>query len=539
MADSKRTFNLGTALDAVPGEVWLYLVASHFEVAEILPLRAVSTAWRAMATHDDVWLNKLTVLSLQFPTLSQLDRAVGEAAFHWFSRCWCAICSGDALAERHRRREFPYLQLYGAVNGTTFTPFAPLCFPIQKGVIAELIELMARSTQYADPPHDASLRFDGLPPGVQIDSAFRVIFDAVKAERQASRPGKLRRLPEMLAEMYAPRGAALGDAGSSSSSEPLTSPPSRPSANGAPKLRLRLQRMSAELSRANECIAALQAENSRLRAENAKLRAENRELRAENARLAGRAAAAERSRGSLAAALQAARDEAEGELRRVTEQLGGQRRARATIARQLDAITAENERLRLLLAAAERAFEKAEAVLQRERGRVDEARDAAAAARLREAQAERDAAAQVAAAQLAATTAIEAEVTARIEERGLMSMSQLVDYAQLEAAVGMVSPPVRKIAAHVMAAECPSGDSSTTLPSTSPDGRGRGAMYVRVVRAIKPSYQLSPRQLWERTQNLRASLTQVRAQRFRIARLPCPPPPLPPLTVSSAAPHRR
>ena len=28
-----------------------------------------------MATHDDVWLNKLTVLSLQFPTLSQLDRA--------------------------------------------------------------------------------------------------------------------------------------------------------------------------------------------------------------------------------------------------------------------------------------------------------------------------------------------------------------------------------------------------------------------------------------------------------------------------------
>ena len=75
MADSKRTFNLGTALDAVPEEVWLYLVASHFEVAEILPLRAVSTAWRAMATHDDVWLNKLTVLSLQFPTLSQLDRA--------------------------------------------------------------------------------------------------------------------------------------------------------------------------------------------------------------------------------------------------------------------------------------------------------------------------------------------------------------------------------------------------------------------------------------------------------------------------------
>ena len=86
---------------------------------------------------------------------------------------------------------------------------------------------------------------------------------------------------------------------------------------------------------------------------------------------------------------------------------------RGAVARQLDAIISERDRLQRLLTAAERRFEKAQAALDRERGRVDAARDAAAKAREHEAEVERDAAAQVAAAQLSATAAIEAEVSAR------------------------------------------------------------------------------------------------------------------------------
>mmetsp|Transcript_46311 Transcript_46311/g.128766 ORF Transcript_46311/g.128766 Transcript_46311/m.128766 type:complete len:115 (+) Transcript_46311:1324-1668(+) len=73
----------------------------------------------------------------------------------------------------------------------------------------------------------------------------------------------------------------------------------------------------------------------------------------------------------------------------------------------------------------------------------------------------------------------------------------------------MVSSPFLKGAAHVMAAECPASGGSATLPPTTGDGRGLGLTYMRVVKSVKPSNQLSPRQLHRRTQQLRASLSQV------------------------------
>ena len=170
---------------------------------------------------------------------------------------------------------------------------------------------------------------------------------------------------------------------------------------------------------------------------------------------------------------------------------------------------AERDRMRHLLTAAERRFEKAQAALDRERGRVDAARDAAAKAREHEAEVERDAAAQVAAAQLSATAAIETEVSARIEERGLMTRQQFVDYSTVEAAVGMVSPSFLQVAANVMSVECGKADATVTLPPANATGMGRGTTYMRVVKAMKPSNELSRRQLWERTQHLKASLSSV------------------------------
>lgn len=503
-AYTQSKLNAGAALDAFPLEIWTLSISTFLEVAEILPMRAVSREWKEHMTHDDVWLAKLTALTLQVPALTELDQGPEESAFEWYRRCQRSVGSVQDLAVRHLKGEFPFLQLHGCITGNTFTPFGTLRLPLEWGVIAELIMLQARAGA-AHPPFDAALLLDGVSAH-SICTTFTHIASTLKEARRRASATDLRQLPELLSRRFCPQPRQ--ELAGSSSAEPL--PPVSPvavlpvaraaaqTAGGEKGLKLRLKRMGGELQRANARIAQLELENSRLRRENTELRAENRELRAENARLTGRAQAAERERDKT----EAERDKLKRQLDHAHEQLTAQRRARASLARQLDAMTAERDTLRLLLSAAERAFEKAEAMLIRER-------DSVGAAQRRALEAERNAAAQVAAAQLSATEAIEDAVQARVQERGLMTMSEFVDYSQLEAAVGMVSPPFRRVAAHVMAAECSSADSSTTLPSTSTDGRGRGVTYVRVVRALKPSDELSSRQLWERTQHLRASLTQV------------------------------
>lgn len=515
----KTTLNAIASFEAIPPDVWIWALAPVLEAAEVLPLRAVSTAWRQQMSDDDVWLTKLTALSLQYPSTSQLDQGSEETAFAWFWRCSRAIGSGDALARRHKAGEYPYLLLYGSVNSNTFSPFADMRFPIEQGAIAELIDLMSRSGSFADPAFDAAQLFHGVPESVMIDGSFRLIHAAVKTKRAAARENDLRALPELLAKLYSPRSvvaAAASPAASSSADSPPTATATTPSTSAPPKLLLRLRRMGAELQRANERIALLEGENVRLRVENAELRAANAELRSENRQLRaakrGLEQDMEAAEGELHRMQEAAAHELQGveaALQKAEGELAGQRRARAALVRQLDAMIAERDRLRLLRDAAERSFEKAQATVDRERGRVNEARDAAAAARRHEAEVERDAAAQVAAAQHSATEAIEAEVATRLRERGLMTVQQFVEYAQVEAAVGMISPPFRKVAAHVMAAECSASGKAATLPAASADGKGAGVTYMRVVRSIKPSNQLSPRQLHDRTQQLRASLTQV------------------------------
>ena len=503
--------------------MWIWGIAPALEADDLLPLRLVSRELQAAVMHNDVWLNKLTMLSLQYPSLLQMDQGSGESAFSWYWRCLRAVGAGDDLARRHVSGEYPYLQLYGEVTGNSFTPYADMRFPIVRGAIVELIDLMARSGRFADPPMDAALLFSGTPVGVQVDSSFRRIHASIKeVRRNAHKQGtNMAMLSEMLAALYVPRPVAAaagssGDAPSTAATIPVPAPNGLVIGNGAPKLHLRLRRMSAELTRANERIVQLEAENARLREQNAQLRSENAELRSENRRLVGAKRTLEAALEASHGELEAAHAAATADLKRLGGELAAARRARSGAARQLDAMVAEHQRLKQLLLAAERRFEKAQAALDRERGSMDEARaaaaaarDAVAAARVREAEVERDAAAQVAAAQHAATAAIEAELQQRILERGLKTREQFVDYAQLEANLGMVSPPFLKVAAHVMAAECGSAGKRAALPPTSVDGRGRSAVYMRVVSHVKASNEISQRQLHRRTQELRASLTEL------------------------------
>jgi hypothetical protein len=511
MADGsfrKTSLNATAAFESISPDIWVWGVAPALEPADILALRVLNRNWLGWIAQDDVWLPKLTALSLQYPFLSMLDQAIGESVFAWFWRCVRSVGSGDALARRHRRGEYPYLKLYGTVENNSFNPFASMQFPIEWGVIVELIDIMARSGKYSDPAMDASILFENAPPGVAVDGTFRYIHAAVKKTRGGLKGGlngdHLGDLPKQLGKLYIPRSAAAAEA-SSSELEPATGPTDSIRSGGNPKLMLRLKRMNNELLRANERIAQLEAENARLRTENAKLRTENRELRAELRHATG-------VNRQLEETLTISQEElrtAHATTTNTSAQLDAARKARAAVARKLDAMIAERDRMKLLLTAAERHFEKAQAALHRERGRVNAARDAADKAREHEAEVERDSAAQVAAAQLSASQAIEVAVEARILERGLMTKDQFVEYSTLESALGVVTPAFRRVAANVMSVECSETDATTTLPPANGSGKGRGYTYMKVVKAMKQSNELSRRQLWERTQHLKASLSLV------------------------------
>ena len=507
-----RTF---AALEAIPRDAWILNIASILEPMDVVQMRAVSQSWKLLMTDDEVWLNKITVLSFQYSGSLHVDQGGEESVFHWYSRCVRILRSGAALARRHFRGESPYLELYGVVGRSTFTPFAGLCFPIEYGTIVELIRLLSRAGS-RDPAYDATLRFEGIPLGLSVDGMFRHILKVVHDASRNARESDLRHLPEVLRRVYSPQSdiqfASGGGvrAGKRPVAESVPTGPTGPTVPeaGRARLKLRLKRMSNELMRAHARISELETENARLRAENTELRAQNFELRAENARLTGTKRRLEDALESLEGEKVRSADSAQKELDEVRGQLAAQRRARSVLQRQVDAMKADLERVRQVLSAAERHYEKAEATLERERGRVDDARKGERAARLREAEVERDAAAQVAAAQRAATETIEAELETRSNERGLMTARQFVDYSAMEAAVGIISPSFRQVAAHVMAAECSAAADTVTLPSLG-DSRGRGVTYMRVVRALKPSDKLSRAQLWERTQMLKASLEHV------------------------------
>eukprot|EP00966_Prymnesium_polylepis_P208339 4826291-Prymnesium_polylepis.2 len=217
----KVSLDAVAAFESIPTDAWVWGLAPALEPRELLALRALSNEWRAMITQDDVWMPKLTALALQYPALSHLDQASGESVFNWFWRCSRAVGAGDALALGHRRGEFPYLKLYGTVANNLFTPHAEMRFPVEQGVIAELIDLMARSGSCADPAFDAASIFVGTPQGIALDGTFRKIHSVIKRGTANAREGELRGLPDMLAKLYAPR-AAPAAAGTSVGPSPAT-----------------------------------------------------------------------------------------------------------------------------------------------------------------------------------------------------------------------------------------------------------------------------------------------------------------------------
>ena len=218
----KPTLSASEVFDAISVDIWAGPIAEMLEDSEIVRLRAVSTYFRTIASSDDIWLNRLTLLSLRHPILADVEQGAGESAYSWYARCYAAATDGDVLARRHRDGDFPYLKLYGVVDGTSFTPYAELRFPIRQGFIAELITLKARAA-CRDPPLDALLCFPGAP--TSSDAAFRLIAKKVHAARDSSRADDLRKLPDELAKLFAPKPRA--DAASVAAPAPALVPQRR------------------------------------------------------------------------------------------------------------------------------------------------------------------------------------------------------------------------------------------------------------------------------------------------------------------------
>jgi regulator of replication initiation timing len=506
------------AFEEIGVDVWTGAIAEALEIAGIVHLRAVSKSFHAMMSGENMWLDQLTLLSLSNPMLADLERGAEESAYAWYARCHAAVDYGNALAQRHKEGGLPYLELYGVVEGNNFTPHAELRFPMPWGFIAELVALKSRAG-CRDAPYDALLCFPGAP--ASCDHTFRRVMREVKAATSRATLSDLRQLPDMLAKLFAPAPPPAA-----ASAEP----PARTPTRTLDTLQRRLGHMSVALARADARIEELEAENAKLRevisqkdeviatlrqtiyelkAELREARGENAELRAENANL-------------TRLLNERPTDE---EMESVQAKLDSERKARRAAERQIAAMKKERTTLRRMLTIAERGYDEAAAAAAQAKLSADQATAAAAtvqgkgakkaaealkkaaALRLKEAELERDAAAQVAAAQFAAQTwiedALDEAVAETIASRGLMTAEEMVDYARVQSAVGAFSSPLKQIAAVVMSSEC---RTEVTMPTTSASGRGRGVTYMRVAKAIKPSDQLTPKQLRRRSEEIRAAV---------------------------------
>ena len=458
-----------------------------------------------------VWMERLTLLVLEHPVLSDLDKGVGESWSQWYARLLSVLADGSAMALKHKAGEYPFLSLYGTIDGATFTPFSsPLRFPVPRGFIAELIHFMKSTGTFGDPPKDAALLFMEAPPN--IDAAFRRIGTAVEKARRISCPPSaptynLDKFASLLASTYVP------DAQKSATDE--TSPGGAPQSRRAlDTLQRRLCRVTIALAASDGRIAALEKENLELRA---MLAAKDKIISVQAALIVDLKAQNRALQGDLLEAKRAAkvleRRPTSETLVSVNEKLMQERKARRAVERQVEVMKKERTKLRRMLTCAEKGFVEAEAALEAAEKAAAADKSAAAQACVRAAAAERDAMAQVASAQFEAAEwmdrSLDAAVAAEVEKRALRTEEETLAEVRRQAETGEFSDAVRTSAGIVMATECAGGSYSTTFRPGNESGKGRSATYKRIVRSIKPSKLLSPTQMWQRSKGLMAEINRV------------------------------
>eukprot|EP00966_Prymnesium_polylepis_P253338 5855296-Prymnesium_polylepis.3 len=163
--------------------------------------------------------------------------------------------------------------------------------------------------------------------------------------------------------------------------------------------------------------------------------------------------------------------------------------------------------MRRRVAKAEADYAAAEEQLATALPAAEAANSKAAAASVRAAKIERDAAAQVAEAQASALRDIEEAVQATITDRGLMTQEELGAYPVLKSKESTVPAWLERATANVMKQKTASG--GTVELKAGETARGRGLHYQRVVQSIKASDQLKHTQLWERSKQLMKEVARL------------------------------
>ena len=498
----------------IPSELWMEAIAPLLLGAELGRLRGVSKGFLKLLSDEDLWMDKLTVLVLAHPVLSDLDKGVDESCYMWYARCERAISDGSAMARQHKAGAHPYLSTLGTIDGSVFIPYtSPLRFPVARGFIAELITFMrAHPGVYYDAPKDAATLFTESPGSV--DAAFRRISLAVdELTRRACPPSnptkQLDKLAELLSAVYVPasqRSYVAADG------VVQAAPPS--SRRALDTLQRRLGRATLALASADKRVAELEAENLRL---HGVIKEMGCVIEAQAATIVTLKSKCR----SLQGALEEAKREVKGlekrptaeELQAVSEKLASERKAKRAVDRVLAQMVKEQTRLRRLLTNANKGFDEATAAMERAEAAVAATTSAAALKCLQAARAERDAAAQVALAQLEAAewmdAALDEKVAAEVEARGLMTEEELLASVRKQAQAGEFTDAVRSMTGIVMAQECAGSSSSTSFRPDNVSGKGRAAHYKKLVRTIKASNLLSSTQLHLRSKLLAKEIERV------------------------------
>lgn len=475
------------------------LVAIHLDETSLDSLMQTANSMQSQLLNDDLWLTRITVLTSLYPGAAHLERGAEESAYAWHRRYRRALVSASLMAEQNMRGDMPYMRMHGEFQSARFIAHTPLRLPAPYGLIAEVVRYAAEIGM-PDPAKDGSLMFENAPSGADMNFRY-VVRKVADARADAVKNKTVQRLATVLETEYRPRVAQLEPNTQGTSTDALATAAHREARERVVRiLRRRCGHMSAALAHAHDRIAMLEARVAELTLENAQLRSENRALRAEVAQLSGTVRNLERELDERPTSEQ---------LRRARDALKEERAARKSAELKLRLINLERARLIKQLRAAEADYEESEAELAKAQPMSALERELVA---MQEREMERNHAAQLAALHHNAVANLQSALDAELASGEFWTPDQYVERARAQAAGGSVSPRTRKVAAVVMEATAARDGGQVTLPpAAGTSNRGRGVTYMQVVKHLKASDSVSPRELYRRTKELESRLEETSA----------------------------
>ena len=105
---TKPNLRASEAFNEIGVDVWTGVVAEMLEMPQVVHMRAVSSSFCTIFSDDNMWLDRLTLLSLRHPTLADLVKGTEETAYAWYIRCHAAAANGSTLALQHKLGNQPF-----------------------------------------------------------------------------------------------------------------------------------------------------------------------------------------------------------------------------------------------------------------------------------------------------------------------------------------------------------------------------------------------------------------------------------------------